>query len=74
MHFCQRCGIELISESSKTQLCKHCQKKEKESFLTTQNNNKIITDAKHAKAFGITYGEYSRLRESVVEMIRKVKC
>ena len=72
MHFCERCGIEMIGTYSKTKLCKKCLEASKSSSL--ENNKKIIKDARHAKAFGITYGEYSKLRECVIEMIRLKKC
>ncbi len=72
MHFCRRCGIEIVSANSKTKLCKHCSKTVKSSSL--DGNEKIIKAVKHAKSFGITYGQYSELRRIIKELIRNVKC
>ena len=72
MHFCRRCGLELVSAFSKTKLCKHCKEKMKSSNL--EDNKKLITDARHAKNFGLTYGEYRQLRTITKELEKIGKC
>jgi len=72
MHFCRRCGIEIVSEFSKTKLCKTCIKAME--YKSLDDNKKLIQAAKRAKDLGITYGEYSLLRRIIKDIESKIKC
>ncbi len=72
MHFCRRCGMEIVSAHSKTKLCKYCSTIMKSTNL--DGNKKLIKDAGHAKTFGITYGEYRQLRTIVKKLEKMIKC